>query len=282
MALADPSDGSLPLGKAIAGYVSTLPVAERESNTRELGRFARWLGASVPIEKIRPADVGRYQEAQPESAIDVNQRLEPLKAFLAYLRAQKLIKVNLGAHVRLKRASQRRSLSGRPSEDPEMVRMTSEGYAALQQELHHLEKEVRPQVTEELSRAFADKDFRENAPYDAAKQKLGEVQGRINSIRTMLSAASIHTSDSNETVDLGTSVTLRDIHADEEVTYMVVGPGEVSLRDRKISAQSPVGSALVNHRVGDVVEVRTPAGSVTYRIEQIERRKAAASAAQSG
>lgn len=276
MALADPSDGSLPLGKAIAAYVSTLPVADRESNTRELGRFARWLGASVPIEQIRPADVGRYQEAQPESAIDINQRLEPLKAFLAYLRNQKLIKVNLGAHVRLRRATQRKSSGAPGSEDAQVVRMTSEGYAALAQELEHLEREVRPQVTEELSRAFADKDFRENAPYDAAKQKLGEVQGRINQIRSMLSAASIQTSTSNEVVDLGVTVTLRDIHENEDVTYTVVGPGEVSLRERKISAASPVGSALVNHRVGDVVEVNIPGGAVTYRIERIERLRAAA------
>lgn len=276
MASANPSDTSLPLGKAIATYVSTLPVPERESNTRELARFARWLGASVPIEQIRPADVGRYQESQPESAIDINQRLEPLKAFLAYLRNQKLTNVNLGAHVRLRRASQRKSAGGSASEDPQVVLMTNEGYAALQEELGHLEKNVRPQVTQELSRAFADKDFRENAPYDAAKQRLGEVQGRINSIRTMLSAASIQTSDSDDVVDLGVTVTLHDIHEDEEVTYTVVGPGEVSLRDRKISAQSPVGSALFNRRVGDVVEVRTPAGAVTYRIEQIERRRSPA------
>ncbi len=275
MASANPSETSLPLGKAIASYLSTLPVAERESNTRELGRFARWLGASVPIEQIRPADVGRYQEAQPESAIDINERLEPVKAFLTYLRNQKFTKVNLGAHVRLRRAIQRKSVGASASEDPQVVRMTSEGYVALQEELGHLETNVRPRVTEELSRAFADKDFRENAPYDAAKQRLGEVQGRINSIRTMLAAASIQTSNSNDVVDLGVTVTLRDFHDDEEVTYTVVGPGEVSLRERKISAQSPVGNALVNRRVGDVVEVRTPAGGVTYRIERIERRRAA-------
>lgn len=275
LASADPAENPLELAKAIAAYVSTLPIPDRESNTRELGRFARWFGGSIPVQQIRPADVGRYQEGQTESTIDVNQRLEPLKAFLTYLKNQKVTKVNLAAHVRLRRANQRKAGRSGADDGPQIVRMTTEGYAALQEELEHLERDVRPKVTQDLSNAFADKDFRENAPYDAAKQQLGQVQGRINDIRAMLAAASIHTSDSDEVVDLGVTVTLHDIHEDEELAYTVVGPGEVSLRDRKISAQSPVGSALVNHRVGDVVEVRTPAGAVTYRIERIERRKSA-------
>jgi transcription elongation factor GreA len=153
--------------------------------------------------------------------------------------------------------------------------MTQEGYAALTEELVRLERDVRPEVTAEMARAAADKDFRENAPYDAAKQRLSEVQGRINTIRTMLSAADIHTAGSNEHVDLGMTVILHDLEDNEAVTYTVVGPGEVNLRERKISAQSPLGSALMNKRLGDVVEVSTPAGSKNYRIDNIEMRQPA-------
>lgn len=272
-------DEALRLGQAIAGYTSTLPIPERENNTRELGRFGRWLGTGTPIRSIAPADIARYQEALPETGTDINQRLEPVKTFLAYLKSEKLISVNLAAHVRLRRASARRAVTAVQSVlQAEAVRMTEQGYAALQQELEHLEKEVRPRVTEDLGRAYADRDFRENAPYDAAKQQLAEVQGRINDIRGMLAAAAIHTTDSDEIVDLGTTVTLRDLQEDEEVIYTIVGPGEVSLRAGKISAQSPVGRALVNHRMGEVVEVVTPAGAVSYRIEHIERRGAEARA----
>jgi len=179
--------------------------------------------------------------------------------------------VNLGAHIRLKRPSVKRGgLNSRP--ELEEVRITQEGFQALTEELRHLESAVRPEVTEQLKRAAADKDFRENAPYDAAKQRLGEIQSRINVIRATLQAASIHTGDSTETVDLGTVVSLHSLMDDEQVTYTIVGPGEVKPREGRISAQSPVGKALLDRRVGEVVEVETPAGSHTFRIETIQRR----------
>lgn len=266
----------LLLRQAIASYLSTLPTADRESTSRELGRFARFIGPDIALHQIRPADVGRYQESLPESSVDVNQRLEPLKIFLTQLKNKKLTDTNLGAHVRLKRTSTRRSASAGAQQEVQSVRMTEEGFAALSEELQNLEKNVRPEVTAELARAAADKDFRENAPYDAAKQRLSEVQGRINDIRAMLSAADIQTAVSGEFVDLGMTVILHDLHDNEDATYTVVGPGEMNLREGRISAQSPMGSALMNKRTGDVVEVSTPAGTKTYRIESIERRRTAA------
>jgi transcription elongation factor GreA len=157
--------------------------------------------------------------------------------------------------------------------EPEVVRVTEEGYAKLTTELQHLESVVRPEVTDDLRRAAADKDFRENAPYDAAKQKLSEVQSRINDIRRTLGAASIYTAESFETVDLGAKVTLHSIDDDEEVVFTIVGPGEVSPREGKISLQSPIGKALSDRREGEVVDVQTPAGSHHYRIVRIEQRK---------
>ena len=225
------------------------------------------------MRRITAADVGRYQEGFPESSVDLNQRLEPVKVFLTQLKTKKHTDINLGAHVRLRRTQVRRSANNRP--EVEAIQMTEEGYAALGLELVHLETEVRPQVTEQLTRAAADKDFRENAPYDAAKQRLGEIQGRINNIRSMLAAANIHTAVSDELVDLGMTVKLRDLADNDEVTYTVVGPGEVNLRQGLISAQSPVGQALMQKRPGDIVEVTTPVGTETYRIEHIERRRTA-------
>jgi transcription elongation factor GreA len=271
------NEAPLLLRQAISNYLSSLPVEDRESSSRELNRFVRFIGADIAISQIRPADVGRYQESLPESSVDINQRLEPLKIFLTQLKTKKLTEVNLGAHVRLKRTLARKN-AGNQAPEVQTVRMTEEGFAALTDELHHLEKEVRPEVTSEMARAAADKDFRENAPYDAAKQRLSEVQGRINSIRAMLSSSDIQGQGSGEFVDLGLTVVLHDIHDNEAVTYTVVGPGEVNLREGKISAQSPVGSALMNKRPGEVVEVATPAGAKTYRIDLIENRRTHATA----
>jgi transcription elongation factor GreA len=270
----DPSTNGTPkLGQAISSYLSTLPLTEREATARELGRFARWLGADTAVSQITPAEVGRYQEQFPESSVDVNGRLLPVKSFLTNLKNQKLTPTNLGAHIRLRRTTTRGQTSDRTQAEPEEVRITEEGFGRLQHELEHLEKTVRPEVTESLRNAFADKDFRENAPYDAAKQRLSEVQGRINDIRRTLSAASIYTSDSTETVDLGTTVTLHSLVDDELVVYTIVGPGEVSPREGRISVQSPVGKALVDRGSGEVVEVQTPSGAHAYRIERIERAK---------
>jgi len=264
-------NGTLTLGQAIGSYVPNVPLADRELTSRELSRFSRWLGTTTLISQITPVDVSRYQEQFSESSVDLNRRLEPVKTFLTSLKTQKTTSVNLGAYIRLRRPAARRRAGGR-TDEPEEVLVTEQGYAALTEELKDLEERVRPEVTDQLRRAAADKDFRENAPYDAAKQRLSEVQTRINDIRKTLSAASIYTGDSTETVDLGTIVTLHSLMDNEAVVYTIVGPGEISARDGRISTQSPVGSALMERRVGEVVEVQTPMGPHSYRIEKIERR----------
>ncbi|HZT08134.1 MAG TPA: transcription elongation factor GreA [Chloroflexota bacterium] len=263
---------STRLGEAISAYIQTLATEDRELTSRELSRFGRWLGTDVLVSRITAVDVSRYQEQFSESSVDLNRRLEPVKAFLTNLKTQKVTSINLGAHIRLRRPPARKRAPSERKDEPEQVRITERGFAALTEELKDLEERVRPEVTEQLRRAAADKDFRENAPYDAAKQRLAEVQTRINDIRKTLSAASIYTGNSTDTVDLGTKVTLHSLLDDELVVYTIVGPGEVSARDGRISTQSPVGSALMDRGVGEVVEVQTPVGPHSYRIEKIEPR----------
>lgn len=266
------ADGTVRLGQAISSYVSALPPSERESAARELSRLGRWLGTDRPVAQITPVDVARYQEQFTDSSVDVNARLQPVKAFLNQLKARKLTDINLGAHIRLRRPTGRRPEGATTQRESPTIRVTQEGFKRLHEELEELERTVRPKVTEDLARAFADKDFRENAPYDAAKERLAEVQGRITDIRNTLAAATIDAGQSTETADLGTTVTLRSLDEDEELEYTIVGPGEVSPRQGKISLQSPLGKALADRRAGEVVEVETPAGTHTYRIERIDRR----------
>jgi len=272
LSVGDPRTSAPPerLGQAISEYLSRVPLENREDTARELGKFARWLGVDVSLAQITPIDVQKYQEQFPESSVDINRRLEPVKTFLTGLKTQKLTTINLGAHIRLRRPPSRRRASD-GIQEPEQVLVTEQGFAALTAELNRLENDVRPEVTEQLRRAAADKDFRENAPYDAAKQQLSEIQTRINDIRRTLAAASIYTGDSIETVELGTTVTLHSLIDSEDVVYNIVGPGEVNPREGKISVQSPLGRAVSDHRVGDVVDVQTPTGGFTYRIDKIER-----------
>src|SRR5205085_2124342 len=102
---------------------------------------------------------------------------------------KKLIETGLAVHVRLRRTKGASKSSG--SGEPETVKMTEAGYTNLKSELERLETDVRPEIQEMMQRAAADKDMRENAPYHAAKEKLSEVQTRINAIKSQLQASEI-------------------------------------------------------------------------------------------
>jgi transcription elongation factor GreA len=98
------------------------------------------------------------------------------------------------------------------------------------------------------------------------------VQRQIERLRGQIKAARIvERETSTERAGLGSSVVLKDLQFDEELDYTLVGPGEVDTRNRRISIQSPVGSALKDHAVGEIVEVDIPSGKARYRIERIER-----------
>jgi transcription elongation factor GreA len=150
--------------------------------------------------------------------------------------------------------------------------LSSEGYAALEAELKALVAQ-RPVIAEELRRAMMDKDFRENAPLDAAKEKQAHLEGRIREIEAILKNAVVRESRSGQIasqVRLGSTVLLSNVSSGATVRYTIVGPSEASAQDGKISDVSPVGRALLERREGDEVEVEAPAGVVRFRIERVE------------
>jgi transcription elongation factor GreA len=261
----------LTVGQAISAYIARLDIADRELASRELSRFGRWLGMDAQVEQLTMDQVGLYQETFAASKADANQRLAEVKAFLTSLHKQKATAANLGAAIRLRHPSKRRPALRARDKPPEPVLITEQGYARLTAELQDLDERVRPEVTEQLRSAAADKDFSENAPYSAAKHKLSEVRTRINRIRRTLAAASLYVGDSTETVELGAVVTLQSLIEDEQVEYRIVGAGE-PLGNGRVSVRSPVGRALLGKPVGEVVEVQTPIGLQRYRVERIERR----------
>ena len=261
----------LPLGEAVAAYVNSLSVEERSVSGNLLQRFVRWYGSVRAISSLSPADLDRYQEHLASQGVDASRYLAALKEFLAEAHRQGLTTRNLAPHVRLRKRS--RDRTHRPEggrTEAQVVEVTPAGYEALKLELQRLEEE-RPRVVEEVQRARADGDLRENAPYHAARQHLGEIEGRINQLRALLNAAVIVREQSVEKVGIGTKVTLLDLDEDEEVVYTIVGPGEVDPRRGRISIQSPVGQALAERRVGDEVAVQAPGATVRFRILRIER-----------
>jgi transcription elongation factor GreA len=152
--------------------------------------------------------------------------------------------------------------------------LTAEGFKRLQEELDHLINVKRPEIARELFEARIDKDFRENAPFDAAKHHQAEVEARIRQLQAVLARAQIIDGTSTTRtgrIALGARVVLRDLEHDEELEYTLVSPNEANPRLGRISVASPVGKALLERTEGEEVEVEAPGGTIKYRIDKVER-----------
>jgi transcription elongation factor GreA len=149
--------------------------------------------------------------------------------------------------------------------------ITKKGYEALKAELDRLRKVERPKNIEAIAEARSHGDLSENAEYDAAKERQGFIEARINELeRKLADARIIDTSKlSSETVVFGATVTIVESESQQQRRYTLVGQDEADLKDGKISVQSPVGKALIGKRVGDLVEVTTPAKVVEYEVQEI-------------
>lgn len=150
--------------------------------------------------------------------------------------------------------------------------MTKESYDALQEELKRLIREERPKVIQDIAEARSHGDLSENAEYDAAKHRQGFIEGRIQELKDKLARAYVVdlTNLKPDKVVFGATVTLFDTSAEEEVTYRIVGEDEADIRLGKMSCSSPVGKALIGHRLDDTVKVKVPSGLKEYEIIDIK------------
>ncbi len=149
--------------------------------------------------------------------------------------------------------------------------ITKKGYEALKAELDRLRKVERPKVIEAIAEARGHGDLSENAEYEAAKERQGFIEARIAELeRKLADARIIDTANlSGDTVVFGATVVLIEQASGEKKQYTLVGQDEADLKNGKISVQSPVGKALIGRRVGELIEVQTPARLVEYEIIEI-------------
>lgn len=157
-------------------------------------------------------------------------------------------------------------------ENKEIV-LTKDGMAKLREELEYLKTEKRKEVSEKIKEARSFGDLSENAEYDEAKNEQAEVESRINTIVNMLKYARVidDSEIANDTVGLGVTVVIREVGETDEETYTIVTTTETDPVNNKISQDSPVGSALVGHKVGDTVTVESPAGKIDFEIVSISK-----------
>lgn len=268
------SEDSLSLGQAVSQYLAALPAAEKEAAQVEVTLFARWYGWNSPAGKLSPPQVAQYAERVEASVPDPARKLEPVRSFLAYLKKQGITQTNLSVHLKLKKTP------GKPmparGRARQQVTLTPEGRRELEVKLEALRAQ-RPRIVEAVQLARADKDFRENAPLDAAREHHAQVESRIRELEDTLKSDKVvekekeKAAEAGISVVMGSTVTLRDLASGEELRYAMVSPREASPDRGRVSVASPLGLALRGHQPGDEIEVKAPAGTMRYRIERVER-----------
>lgn len=147
--------------------------------------------------------------------------------------------------------------------------MTQEGFDKLQEELKYLRSVKRQEVADRLHEAMDGGELIEDAEYEAAKNEQAFVEGRIQELEILLANARvIEENTKKDTVQVGAKVTIQEDGQDPE-EYTIVGPVEARPRNGRISNESPLGRALMDHRAGDDVEVEAPGGSFVVRILKV-------------
>ena len=149
--------------------------------------------------------------------------------------------------------------------------LTKEGFQKLQDELDYLRTAKRQEVAHRLHEAMEGGELIENAEYEAAKNEQAFVEGRIQELEMLLATAKIiedNGKKKGDTVQLGSKATIKEGNFEAE-TFTIVGAAEANPREGKISHESPIGKAILNHKVGETVKVETPGGTYNVKILKV-------------
>ena len=153
--------------------------------------------------------------------------------------------------------------------------LSKEGYQKLKEELRHLKIEGRKQIAADIEEARSKGDLSENAEYDAAKEAQGYLEKKIAELEHSLASARVideKNIDPNKVFVLST-VTIKNHTKNKEAVYTLVSKQEADFSKGRISVESPIGKALLGKEVGDIVEVKVPAGNLKLEILKLERNQ---------
>ena len=151
--------------------------------------------------------------------------------------------------------------------------LTREGLKRYEDELHELKVVRRKDVAQKIKEAREQGDLSENAEYDAAKDEQRDIEAHIEELENLLKNAEIidHKKIDFDKIHMGCKVKIRDMGTRREMMYEIVLSTEVNSREKKISYESPIGAALMNKEVGEVVEIQIPAGTIRYKVLEIQK-----------
>ena len=153
----------------------------------------------------------------------------------------------------------------------EKIPMTKNGLNKLKSELEHLKNNERPEVIKAIAEAREHGDLSENAEYHAAREKQSFIEGRISELENKISRADVIDTSSldNSKVTFGATVKVTDLDTNKSHTYKIVGADESDIEKNLISISAPLGNAMINKSVNDVIEVVTPSGVKEYQVNSI-------------
>lgn len=155
----------------------------------------------------------------------------------------------------------------------EKILMTREGYDKLVKDLEHLKTTKRREIAEDIARARAFGDLKENAEYDAAKNNQALNESRIADYEDRLTRVQLidDSKIAKDQVFIGATVLLKDLDHDEEFSYKIVPQDEANFDEGKLSVTSPIAKGLLTLKVGDIANIKIPAGTLKYKILKITR-----------
>jgi transcription elongation factor GreA len=250
-------------------FLDSLKTGRSEAQ-QELLKLLRWFGRERPLTDLTPADLESYGELLASRVPGKEKRVKPLRDFLSFTRKRGLVHVNLASHLRLRRPSRgRRTGANRvPLEPTSPIQLTADGRRQMEERLVWLREET-VRAAAEIKKAAADKDVRENAPLEAARQYQGQITSRMHDIEATLERAqllSANSADAPSVVRQGSRVTLRELGSGEEFTYLLVALQEANSLEGKLSVASPVGQELLGRREGEEFQVTVPGGTLRYQV----------------
>ncbi|MCH7983987.1 MAG: transcription elongation factor GreA [Chloroflexi bacterium] len=260
---------ALSLSVAFQTYVRQLPRDAKRSAQPEIAKFVRWIGGQRAIDTLIPSEIGEYNEVfgARTATRDATERLSAVKLFLAFLKKKGHIEINLAQHLRLRKSRTAASKAITMANPTRSVRLTQSGFNEMTKQLSQLQDE-RIRIVEDIQKAAADGDVRENAPLEAAREAQGMAIGKIREIEATLKVAVIidATEQDSGRVHVGSKVELTETGSGKTLKYQIVEPNEANPLTGKISIVSPVGSAILGHKLGDEVKVKTPSGQQVYKV----------------
>ena len=259
------------LSAAFQYYVQSSSRKLNNTAQQEIGRMVRWLGAERVVETITPSEIGLYSDefAKRSSTTTSPQKVAHIKKFLAFLRTSELTNSNLASHLRMKKSNVGKITKKLEDTKVEQINLTEAGYKDYLKQLKDYKSE-RPQLADEVRRAAADGDIRENAPLDAAREKIEMVNSKIFEIEAILKVANIiDNTTGGDRIVIGSKVSVKNHQNENNYQFQLVEANEANPLLGKISSVSPVGSAILGRRIGDEVTVSTPGGEQIYTIDSI-------------